>query len=374
MKILIKTLPLFSGNNGGILQALALQKAVNHLGHIAITDAPHKFKVSWRTPIRFALDVIRARGFDGVLDPISRNKILSKCSVFIEENIKTIDLFNDRKKPSAKKLGGWEMFLVGSDQVWRAKYCSVEDYFFHFLMSDPRPRVSYAASFGVDPKLEYSSKQLKEAGMSLKKFSAISVRERNGVEILEQQFDLSAVQVLDPTLLWTSEFYDGILSKYPSSSSKAFILSLFLDETVLTEKISESFSLEKSKKLVKFYTREPKNLFEFFSEPDTFTLPSPAEWLSAIKNAEFVLTDSFHATVFCIIYRVDFLVIPNESRGPDRLKSLLSDLGLSERILDNGFIPGISNWDIDWDDVEKKLKPKRLESWNFLKNSLGYKK
>jgi len=371
MKILIKTLPLISGNNGGILQALALQQAVNRLGHVGITDTPTKYRVSWRSPIRFALDLFRAKGIRGVFEPISRNKMLTRCTSFIISNLSTVDLFQDRKVPSRKALGDWDLFLVGSDQVWRSEYCKVEDYFLEFLGSDPRPRVSYAASFGVNPKFEYTSQQLKIAETCLKEFRAISVRESSGVQILRDEFNLSGVQVLDPTLLWPAEFYDTYISSECKVDSTGAILALLLDETSATERLVENYSHELGKRVIKLYPNRPENLFEFFGNPDRYMLPSPSEWLLAIKNAKLVLTDSFHATVFCITYKVDFLVVPNESRGMDRLISLLEDLGLRERILDRGFDRAICSSKIDWLSVDKNLKPKRDQSWKFLAQALG---
>jgi len=282
----------------------------------------------------------------------------------------TVDLFQDRKSPREQELRDWDLFLVGSDQVWRAKYCKIEDYFFKFLDSDSRPKVAYAASFGVNPRLEYSPNQLKEASACLMNFKAISVRESTGVSILKNDFNVPGVQVLDPTLLWPAKFYNDFLNQNFLLETSGTILSLFLDETDSTESISLNYSQETGKKITKLYSKKPKNLAEFLSKPKTFILPSPADWLSAIKHADLVLTDSFHATVFSIIFGVDFLVVPNESRGMDRIHSLLGDLGLSERVLTSGFLPLTSVSKINWSLVEKNITRKRVKSWEFLEYSL----
>jgi len=222
-KVLIITLPLRL-NYGGILQAYALQKIVEGLGFEVFTDNAFFLRtLSLKEKLkdflaRFICGCIKG---DDKYKPLIKKrlkrkdyeKVAKNILPFIAENIKTIDFFEGKRYPKQKNTENFDIFICGSDQVWRRKYADVRRYFFDFLNGTGKIRFSYSASFGIDDLSEYSLKEKQDCKQLIKTFSAISVREKQAMEIIKTEFDQEAVLTLDPTLLLTKEDYINLINK-----------------------------------------------------------------------------------------------------------------------------------------------------------------
>jgi hypothetical protein len=210
-----------------------------------------------------------------------------------------------------RKYRGSECVLVGSDQVWRPiyNYHTIKDRFLGFCANQGVKRIAYSASFGVD-NWEYTPKQTRVCSKLAKKFDAISVREESGVKLCKDHLGVDATWVLDPTLLLTKEDYLPICEEVPICNEK-YLAVYVLDEN---EKVAATYEKEASARnlVVKKFHADSKS---------TLTVP---EWLAMFRDASYVVTDSFHGTVFSIIFGKEFKCIYNKDRGAARFESLMN--------------------------------------------------
>lgn len=292
---------------------------------------------------------------------------------FIEYNTKFINKtrkFNENDKLD-KLNKEFDIFIVGSDQVWRNKYLNnkTSHYFFDFV-DDNKKKIAYAASFGVD-YWEGDEKLTEEIKPLIKRFDHISVREQSGINICKNTFGIdNVVCVLDPTLMIDREDYQPILDDWQDKSHlrKKYIAHMLLDDT---EQLQNG-----SKKIANYLGAEINYIkgksFKFLGK--TITLYNKvSQWLTYLKDAELVITDSFHCAVFSIIFHKKFIVVANPARGIARLETLLGKVGLEDRFFTNiedVLKSGVLDREIDYQEVDKKLEIHRKYSMNFLKKAL----
>ena len=341
MRIGILTLPL-NTNYGGILQAYALQTTLERMGHeVVVFDTPKKNSLPplWKLPLSFAkrillksmgrIDRIFIERYNNRVYPV----ITKEIQPFIDEKIHR-KVFTNFSKIGAREF---DAIVVGSDQVWRSIYFvpmwlgfPMENAYLSFTKGWPLKRISYAASFGTD-KWEYNEEQTLHSREALQMFDAVSVREENGVKLCKQYFDVDALHVLDPTMLLDVNDYIELFKQKQTPKSKGNLLNYVLDETDEIESLIKKVA--SMKKMVPFAVNNP------YEGDNTKPLnqrikPSVEAWLRGFYDADFVITDSFHACVFSIIFKKQFIVIGNKERGMARFESLLKMFGLEERIVD----------------------------------------
>lgn len=274
------------------------------------------------------------------------------------------------KKSDLKNINEeFDIFIVGSDQVWRAGRLRFHpEYFFSFVEKDKK-KISYAASFGLDHwkghfLATYIIKKL------IKKFDYISVREKSGINICKDIFNVKAEWVLDPTLMLEKKEYQLILNDYKDKNhlKKSYAAYVILDDSEefqqYGKKIANKLNLD-----LKFIDGEKifKNNKQWIVHNEI------SQWLTYLKDADLVITDSFHCTVFSLIFHRNFIVIANKRRGTARLESLLSMVGLEDRLIKDGNsnIEKIINKKINYKEVDEKIKKEREKSFLFLKKALG---
>ncbi len=211
-RVLITTLPLNS-NYGGILQAYALQCVVRDLGFRPVTDTsrpkPLVKRLRWRLlrhPYRWLRLAARTRS--------GRHwrtswRVTAPLRAFVERYIETGSFMEvaGSRSGRARLARRFRTIVVGSDQVWRARYADIPAQFLSVLepIQGDRPRrISFAASFGVDDIAEYSSDDRSRAAELIRRFDAVSVREDSGVLICQDEFGVRAEQHVDPTMLLTA--------------------------------------------------------------------------------------------------------------------------------------------------------------------------
>lgn len=365
MKIGLLTVP-FNNNFGGFLQAYALKTVLSRNGHeVVIINRRRNRNLNWKGRLKLLLTSL------GVIK--SQDKRLSlNTSKFISQYLTPGTPFYYSSKDIKDCLKyKFDYCIVGSDQVWRYKYAkdSIEDFFFSFLRDSQVPRMSYAASFGIDTLDEYPEEKKDICRELLRSFSGISVREDSGLRLLEDLGVSKAKMVLDPTLLLTKEHYFENLIKNKQSipSYDKYVFKYILDEsegkTIISEKISNTLNYKTIK--LQAQTGDPKQM-----EP----IAPVEEWLSMIYYSEFVVTDSFHGTVFSILFNKPFVVIGNAARGLTRFESLLSMFNLENRIVSpDSFGNDLLKSPIDWDVVNKEIDEKREASLKFLVDTLKAK-
>lgn len=341
MKIAILTLPLHT-NYGGILQAYALQTTLEKMGHkVEVLDKRRKEKTQVPLIIRIKRFILKYILFKNI-PALKENVCYKKASIANKHTWKFADKHIHRREISSFeeiKEGEYDAIVVGSDQVWRPCYFTgnyntpMQTAFLDFTQNWNIKRISYAASLGSD-FWEFKNKETEDCGKLIKNFDAVSVREKSAKELLEKHLNFTNVEVVpDPTFLLEKESYIKLFKNNKTPKSKGNLLVYFIDETedknILIKKISTSKKLKPFK--VNSKVEGNKNRQEY----TIYTQPSVESWLRGFYDADFIITDSFHACVFSIIFKKEFIVYANEERGLARFKHLLELFGLDDRYIVN---------------------------------------
>lgn len=375
MNIGIITLPL-NVNYGGILQNYALQKILKDMGH-QVTTIEEEIEFYHKLPTR-------KKYFAYTYRILLRYIFQRKREIFFEKNenkrikwaAKEIEPFTNKyitRKiyPSFQKIKEteYDAFVVGSDQIWRSSFLrNIETEYLSFARKWNVKRVAYAVSFGVS-QWEYNKKQTKNCQKLIQLFNGVSVREKDGTVLCQKYLNQTAQHVLDPTLLLTKEDYIKIFTEDHTPKSKGNLLVYILDETPEKSEIINRMIQEKN--LKPFTVNNPNALNHKVDMADRIQ-PCLQQWLRGFYDAEFVITDSFHACVFSIIFQKPFLAYGNAERGLSRFSSLLSLFHLEDRmILNANDFNKVQNKEINWEEVNFILKEKQKESIDFLKYHLG---
>lgn len=354
MRIGILNLPI-DNNFGGNLQRYALIKTLQGLGHspelIQIRFAPYKL------PFMIKVAAYIKRGMVKLF--VNHNQRINKEKYAYEQYIEKLNYispFFEAYIPHTdpcyciddllKKMN-YDLYIIGSDQVWRKK---IADKYFGVMMGSIIPdgvkRIAYAVSFGTDNN-ELTEEEISYYAGLYKKFSAVSVREMSGLELLKNYgwLDPEAIHLLDPTFLLDKEDYQRVAVSVEKSGRENSLFCYILDES------------EEKKQIIEDYSEKLGLLPYIMSLKRKVTIES---WLNSFNDAAFVITDSFHGLVFSIIYNKPFRLIRNHYRGNARFDSVLETFGLS----DDG-----SN--VDWNSVNEIIKVQKRKSLDFLLEQLN---
>lgn len=270
-----------------------------------------------------------------------------------------------------------DIFCVTSDQLLSGhSYYSFDGFMLLDYIDNNIPKASYAASFGYDRFLGFDfgdpdnkstlpSSELKyHFKKSLNKFSLFSVREKSGVALAKEYFDVNAEFVLDPVFLCKKEYYHELAQRGTPLGSHG-IFAYILNEYDERENIIREISKEKnfSYAIVHDYGDGIETNFE--------GLPKIEDFIASYIASDFIVTDSFHGVCLSIIFRKQFICINNSNRGAERFESILGITGLKHRMV-QGYSDFIEKKDeilsefIDFDLVEDRLSGLKKESLDFI--------
>ncbi|GIG53796.1 polysaccharide pyruvyl transferase family protein [Demequina activiva] len=389
MRVLIRTLPLDRGNYGGMLQAFALQTVMKQLGASPRTDA-----TCWRTPQQLAKH--HARRVKSRLQPrpqmmveVSRARYRPVVSRFLNEHVDLVSLYDGLSRPRRSVIEDAQAFVVGSDQVWRKPYSQLGSFYLDFLdAADARPRVAYAASFGTDPRAEYSAADLALAGRQLRLFDAIGVRETAAVEQIAATWGLEAAHNLDPVMLLDPADYaalaPGRAFEHPElerqrEGAAVFDYAYVLDGSPAIAQALDGLAAASSVPSVRLPLPAPRSVEEYRRDPAAYSVAHVTDWLRGFAHGRRVVTDSFHGTVLSLVHRRPFVAIVNWSRGADRFASLAQLPSLAphfvelDQVAEGGaeFLESRLSQPIDWDAVGREVDAARAGSIAFLRESLS---
>lgn len=327
----IGILSLNPGHNyGGILQSYALMTILERMGHEVRVISRIRYMTVW-SPKMFLKYAVRAfrrlilRQPFGIFYEKGQNdwinKTYGKMLAFCKKklHLRLVKSFAEVKETE------FDAIVVGSDQVWRPKYfksqyqATVADAYLKFAVSWNIKRVAYAPSFGVDD-WEYTPEETRECAYLLQKFDAISVRELSAVRICKKHLNADVINLCDPTMLLSKENYETLVD-VSTPKSKGNLLVYCLDQSEELDRLVCKIS--KDKHLTPFSTNAALECQK----------GSVEAWIRGFMDAEFVITDSFHACVFSLIFHKPFIVFGNQNRGMSRFETLLSTFGQSERLL-----------------------------------------
>lgn len=267
------------------------------------------------------------------------------------------------------------MFIVGSDQLWRAAmFVEPTDYYtcLDWVYSS-KYKASYATSIGTD---YYDGDKERFSGL-IKRFQRISVREKSAVNIIKEMTGIEGKYVVDPVFLLDRDEYRKLYSSCRKPiKEKKFLCLYFLDRDIWKEKLALRV-LNNNNELTGISAMTDA-LAKGIDNSRINYLDSPyvEEWLELIDKSSFFITDSFHGVCFALIFHKDFLVTFNKNsfRGFERIKVLLEYLGISDRIifetteLDN--INNLVENSVDYIKIEGKLNNFISESREWLDDTI----
>ncbi|MBQ8549935.1 MAG: polysaccharide pyruvyl transferase family protein [Clostridia bacterium] len=321
----------WAANYGAVLQAYALQKHLKNCGR----DTEIIDYVPVLTSILLRIQALRARDFSFWKREKKIKKFRKK-----ELTLSKKRYYNNSALFSAEDE--YSAVICGSDQIWNESFAMPPkrlanlSYFLDFAGS--AKRISYAASFGANKIPNDMVLRIKPL---LERFDTLTVRENTGAEILKDM-GLDSTVVADPTLLLTAADYSALLeNRVLPDAPRVFSYILHKNQTVC-EEISAAVN---------------KN---FDSETDAHVNDYGVyEWLSFVRDSKFLVTNSFHGTVFSLLFHTPFITVPVKGSGMnDRILTLLRSVGLEDRIAeecDQTKINELISSPIDWDAVDKKI-------------------
>lgn len=346
-----------TGNYGATLQAYATQQAINENG--------------------FAHAQIINYCCDGVKQKIDR-RFLKKAGLFrtlvacveriyyyprMKKVLSFVDSFVPGHELTRQELEDlndqYDIFLSGSDQIWNPQIQQGDLSYLLDFVTDSHKKRSYASSFGVQQipqEYQQTYKQL------LSEFHRITVREEQGVALCARLLDKPADLVLDPALLLTPAQWEAKLS--PSQKKGDYVFAYQMAHSPMIARIVSAASVFCKERAIFV----PFPIMGFCKCKPVLNFSS-FEWLQAIRDSAFVVTDSFHAAVFSIIFRKPFYyVITSETikNRLSRLETLLGTLGLQDRLVEDPAQCDFTQ-QIDYDAVHAKLDRQREHSLKILK-------
>lgn len=358
-------------NYGSYLQAYALQHVINKLGYdnSIIDDERIVFPYgkssndAWikKLPFYKQLYIRLSQKLHSCNPDKDARKVEKRYKKFrekylaIDNNFNCLSELNDR----------YDLFIAGSDQIW----APTKEIFkpFYYLSFAKKKKISYAASVNS----EFYPEEYKEPVSDLlKDFSHISVREVAGKLMLESFLHRNIEVSLDPTLLLTSKDWAEVSSHH--SERQPYILCYLLSYNETYLQYAHDFAVRRNMPLYIFSNKE-----EYRPYANKMIAAGPSEFISCFRDASFVLTDSFHGTVFSILHEKEFITFKrfNGKEGNnqnERLINLFEITGIENRFIEERDLSlDLIPKQIDYNIVKNKLEIRREQSISYLKKALS---
>lgn len=358
-------------NYGSVFQAYALQKACENLGckaEIIDYNFPNqahndnKYVAHGDTQpneprwikMLYALDLLRQH--KGISAFVGSYQHLSE---------------KQYNSPEQLKLNApqYDVYITGSDQLWNPRHCNGDPAFMLHFAPDNALKISYAASIGSNKMPDELHPLFKEL---LSRYAHIAVRENSGVQVIREITGKDATVVLDPTLLLSKEQWNEIAAP-KRQFKKKYILCYFLNYTFnafpYVDELAQYMKEQTGYEIVRV-ARPPHHL----GAPHThFKVgASPEEFLALVRDAEMVLTTSFHGTAFAVNYgKPVFTVVQDRNASDSRQVSLMHNLGLDDQVLSvKDVMPDKSRFYYDVEAEQKRLEELRKASMEYLQNAM----
>lgn len=346
-------------NYGALLQAIALRHFLSRLGH-------EVFYVDYRpTYIEKAYELFdwdyfflygRFRGFKHKYYYLKSQ--LSTLSYRYKRRNRFLSFIRHYITPYSKGMTqSYDLIIYGSDQIWRktSRINAYDPIYFGDNSINAKKHISYAAS-GTIPT---SANEIECIKKLLSNLSGISVRENVMKEFCVSIGYKNTTASLDPTLLLKPKVWNSIFPVKKNRPEKKYILFYDLVKDYFNEEELRDYARRKGLNFISFRGYAMDNEAE-----DNITSGDPYAFIDLIRNAEIVFTNSFHGTVFSIIYHKLFFTCTEHN--PMRVKSLLQDLGLEQQyITPMAKIPQITQ-NINWEEIDKKIEKQRILSKKYL--------
>ena len=360
-----------SPNFGANLQAYALQRAIQELGYNV--EIINYYSPARKYPKQSKLNRLRSIVWRNTAKKFFESKIRDQKTR--EFKSKYLNLSAERyETPEQLQFADqiYNVIVVGSDQVWNPHNLN-GDYSFWLPFIKQARGVSYAPSFG---KAQLDESERERIKIYSKRFSSISVREPSGARLLSDITEKKITVTLDPTFLLPVRLWDSICSD--QLVNEDYILCYFMpgDKSVECSitNLANQLSKMTGKRIINIGKKEYSKLNH--NKDDRYD-DGPLDFLSLVKNATYVITNSFHGTVFSIIYGKPFWVPVHKSKKDgggfnSRILEMLDGLNLRDRIKDVDSEDRIKNEELVMDKriYQECLKKKVAESITYLREAL----
>lgn len=321
-------------NYGALLTAYALQNVLKNLGHSSILiDNSSKFD-------HLACDNFAVNFSTNYLD---KTKMISKFSDYININ------------------DNFPVMITGSDQILRP--IATGERLFQYLqgfVDVTSKKITFAASFAVDKKrflMETDVNVIKKMKILMQSFDFVSVREKSGVDICKDLFDVDAEWIIDPVFILNKDIYSNLMTNSTKDYSDR-IVSYVLDTNKDYDKAYKYLNTKYGKKIEKI----------------AYSNILVENWLQAIKSCKFLITDSYHGMCFAIIFNKPFICISNQKRGATRFESVLDMLDIENQCIEsiNAIYKKDCIFKINYEMVNQKIEEEAQKGLNFLKKAIDY--
>ena len=336
-------------NPGSIFQAYATQRYLSDGNNTEVIDYQPSYFFTESSKIKFFIKKLLYYRFY-----TSRSK---KFDDFIRNNFTLTTTVTTYDELKAQNFDA-EIFVVGSDQLWNSDFqCGRDDAY--VLAFTEKPKIAYATSVGKEVINSFEKERLSKY---LKDFVAVSVREEKTAGQLEQILDKKVKWVCDPVFLLKKDDYMKFVKKTDKMSDPYVIVYLSEASETLSN-ITDYFEKQGYKIILLGGFTKRCNCAYHIKDA------GPIEFLSYIYHAEYVVSSSFHATAFCHIFHKKFAtLLPNANY--ERIMSLLRLSGLEYRAVRDGFdVKNIAR-EVDWDDVNVRIKGHIFESKEYLDSAV----
>ena len=378
----------FQHNYGSMLQAYATQMVLDKLGYEnetidisgfnrEIKKAKMKYfiKASLTSDILLskfgmAKNVFKKKLFNDEYSKLSKVRD-RKFDDFSKKYFRLSEQFSSKAELGKVCPKKYSSVLVGSDQLWLPGNIAADYYTLNFVPESVNT-IAYATSFGQSSLPKDS---MKKAAVFLKKIRHIGVREESGQRLVKDIVGRDVPVVCDPTLLFTGEEWMGIQEEKPIVKGK-YIFCYFLGNNPPHRNFAKRLREATGYKIIALtHLDEFVKSDEGYADETPYDI-NPADFLNLIRNAEFVCTDSFHCSVFSILYCRKFFTFRRYERKTKqstngRLDTLFKSMGIEGRIMSgNEEVEKCMELGIDYDVVYRKLRDVRNQSYKYLKKSL----
>ena len=358
-------------NYGSVLQAYALQKVCEDLGYkVEIID--YDFPNNFHRNNKYA-NISDAQPNEPKLIKALFANSLIKQHKGISSFVKRYQNLSDKKYHQVEDFTAnppsYDVYITGSDQLWSPRHCNGDPAFMLYFAPDNALKISYAASIGSNAIPE----ELKKAYIELlSRYKHISVRENTGADVIRSLIGRDATVVLDPTLLLNREEWNKIATP-KRLVKKKYILCYFLNYTFnafpYVDELARDMQKQTEYEIVR--VARPPHKLSFINT--TYQIgASPEEFLALVRDAEIVLTTSFHGTAFAVNYgKPVFTVVQDRNASDSRQVSLMHNLGLDKQVLSiKDKFPMASETHYDVDNEQMVLNKLRLDSKRYLEKAL----
>ena len=371
---------------GGMLQAFAMQRALTKIG---VDSEAIDFdclkgdinKRKWQYFLSNIFDVTIVKEKGRVIAKKIRTKLNGDLKEKFAERDAAFDAFCKESFKVSRKYGTWQdltdgcceydAVIVGSDQLWLPSNVAGDYYTLNFVPDDVR-KIAYATSFGIGAVPE---KMKGQYAQYLSRIERLSARETSGQDIIKQCTGRDVPLVCDPTMLLEKEDWSEIATEKRIIKDD-YVFCYFMGDNPEHREFVKRLAKAKDLKIVALlhldqYIANDKEYVDY----SPYNI-NPADFVNLVKNANYVCTDSFHGTVFSIIFSKNFFTFKRFNKKASlstntRLTSLLNRLGLNERLY-TGEESVDSNLDVsNYDQVQRNLQAFRADSFEYLRKSIG---